>query len=1020
VTRVFERQGPRWFTIPAHRPFAEDLARGLHDVLSPLGPEALSDALVLTPTRRGARTLADAFVRVAEGRAVLPPQMRPLGDLDAGEPPFEPGDLALDLPAAIDPQVRRFELARLVKANEGLLKRSLDAAAALELAEALGGFLDSLQIEEVDSDGRLDTLVAADHAEHWAISRNFLQAALDQWPARLADLGLVDVSARRVLLLRRLAEQWDARPPSNVLVAAGSTGTAPATAALLAVVAKAPQGAVVLPGLDKDLADTAWREVEEQHPQGAMKRLLARAGIRRADVDDWPASQVPDARGRWRRRIVNEALRPPENTDDWLAQISTLRAEAATDGIDPFIVGLEGLSVVSARHEDEAATVAALALRQALETPRRTAALVTPDQNLARRVAARLARWDVVPDSSAGAGLAGAPAAVLARTLARLIEDPLDPVALLSATKHPLSRMGLRPEELDRQRRALELWGLRGPRRRTWADLKTKIDRSGRASEPERSDARLLLARLVELLAPFETLFEGGEAAASDTARLLAQVLEAFASDETGDPGGLWSGHGGESLSRLLSGLINSGHVLPAVNRRAFGELLSRLLSYETVRVGSSTHPRLRILGAIEARTTRADLLVVAGLEEGVWPQGAPLDPFLSRPMRKALGLPPPERRIGLAAHDFAQAACAPEVILIHAERRDGSPSVKSRWLWRLETLVRGASPSEDRPLTLPGRPELLDWARALDAAPNYRPEGRPAPVPPLEARPKRLAVTRIETLTRDPYAVWARDILKLYPLDSPDQAVDARARGTAIHSAFETLARQFPRELPTDAAAQFERLYVEALRDEGMPEESLAREAALAHEAGMWVADLEAARRADGRAIHVEIEGKLEISVEGSPFTVTAKADRIEISPDGFGHVLDFKTGGVPTKDQVKTGFSPQLTLTAAILARGGFPDLGKPAPGELAYVRVTGRKPAGSVEIRAHPDGDGKKVLPSQEASDEALEGMVRLVAQYRDPKRAYASRIAPQFLKSISDYDHLARVFEWSTSGEEGEES
>ena len=258
MSAFFERAGPRWYTIPAHRPFAEDLARGLFEALAPLGPEALADAVVLTPTRRGARAVADAFIKAAGGRAVLPPQMRPLGDPEAGEPPFEPGDLALDLPAAIDPLRRRFELTRLVAELEPLLPGGLaSAASALDLADALGGFLDGLQIEEVAVGDRLVGLVDAELAEHWQVSRLFLEAALKAWPARLETLGVVDVSERRVRLLRRLAEVWTRSPPKGVLVAAGSTGTAKATRELLIAVAQAPRGCVVLPGLDQDLADKA-------------------------------------------------------------------------------------------------------------------------------------------------------------------------------------------------------------------------------------------------------------------------------------------------------------------------------------------------------------------------------------------------------------------------------------------------------------------------------------------------------------------------------------------------------------------------------------------------------------------------------------------------------------------------------------------------------------------------------------------------------------------------------------------
>ena len=430
-------------------------------------------------------------------------------------------------------------------------------------------------------------------------------------------------------------------------------------------------------------------------------------------------------------------------------------------------------------------------------------------------------------------------------------------------------------------------------------------------------------------------------------------------------------------------------------------------MNEETVRVGGATHPRLRILGAIEARLVRADRLVLAGLEEGVWPQGAPIDPFLSRPMRQRLGLPPPERRIGLTAHDFAQAASAPDVVLVHCERRGGAPAVESRWLWRLKTLAAGAG------LALPRRDDVLDWVRAMDAPGPYAPIGRPAPKPPVEDRPRKMAVTRVEALTRDPYAVWARDILKLYPMERPDEPVEARARGTAIHAAFERFAELYPDAVPAEAAAAFEKLYVDALVSAGMPPTALAREKALAREAAAWVADWERQRRTHVRRIVVEAEGKLELAINGRPFTLTAKADRIEPTPDGTAHILDYKTGAAPSQKQVDTGFSPQLTLTAAILMNGGFPYLGKPTPGDLTYVRVTGRRPAGEEQVRALAGDEASA------AATKALEGLSSLIARYDDPDEPYRSRVAPQFVKEHpGDYAHLARVFEWSTSGDDGE--
>jgi ATP-dependent helicase/nuclease subunit B len=565
-------------------------------------------------------------------------------------------------------------------------------------------------------------------------------------------------------------------------------------------------------------------------------------------------------------------------------------------------------------------------------------------------------------------------------------------VALLGIVKHAYARLG-DPWELER-------YGLRGPQPRDWAALTAKLG--------DRPAGLALAARLEALLGGLA--WPGETDAVTAAAARLAAAMEAVAG---GVEGPLWSGPGGEAMARLLAGLVREADGLPPVTPRGFADLLQRLMERETVRVGGATHPRLRILGAIEARLVSADRLVLAGLEEGVWPGAAPTDPFLSRPMRAALGLPPPERRIGLAAHDFAQAACAAEVVLLHTERREGAPSVKSRWLWRLETLAKGAG------VAIPARADVLAWARALDAPGPYAPCARPSPAPPVADRPDKLFVTRIETLTRDPYAVWARDILKLRQLERLDEAVEARARGTAIHKAFERFVLAYPQALPPDAAAVFRELYLAELGAAGMPLDAMAREQALATEAAQWVAELEARRRADGRVLHVETEGSITLSIAGRPFTLAAKADRIEVGPDGLGHVLDYKTGRAPSQKMVNTGFSPQLTLTAAVMAQGGFGGVGRVAPGELTYLEVTGRKPPGRETVRAAPGGGPGEVPDSGAAAERALEGMTRLIERFSDPAQGYASRTAPQFVKLyVSDYDHLARVFEWSTSGEDDE--
>ena len=1012
MTNPLTGPAPRWFTIPAHRPFLTDLADGL---LAALGPERVGDAIVLLPSRRGARALAEAFVGAAGRGALLLPQIRALGDLDEGEPPFEPGELALGLPAAVSPLRRRFELARLVAEHPRDLGRSLDASGALELADALASFLDGLELEELGHAERMDrveSLVEGDIARHWRISAEFLRIVLEAWPERLVELGLMDPAARRVRLLRLLAEQWRERPPEGPLIAAGSTGTAPANADLLAVIATRPMGAVVLPGLDLELADTAWAEAGEQHPQGAMKRLLERSGVARAGVRLWPASGSP-ARSRWRRRLINEALRPAEATADWIGVIEDLRKEAGA-AADPFAEGLEGLSLITADGEEEAAVLAALLLRETLEVPGKTCALITPDQALARRVSARLSRWGVEADSSAGAPLANAPVGVLASLVAGAVLDPEDPVLILALLKHPLVRLGRTLEDLDVARRTLERYGLRGARGSAPGWIEARLASAGRPRDggdpvsPEHlqslADAGALLVALRRALAPANEPYTGATATPAEATRGLTIAMEALATDGLGDVGALWAGPEGEAAASLLSGLMAESQGLPEVSVSGFERLVERLLQGETVRAVRTPHPRLKILGGIESRLVSADRLVLAGLEEGVWPQGAPIDPFLSRPMREALGLPPPERRIGLAAHDFAQAACAPEVVLLHTARRDGSPTVESRWLWRLKTLAKGAGRA------LPDRPELKAWAAALDAPDPFSPAPRPRPRPPVEARPSELPVTGVETWLRDPYAVYARYVLRLRPLERPDEPVEARARGVAVHGALQRFAERHTGDLPQQAAAIIESFLVEALEAAGMSAPAMARERALAGQAALWLAEFERRRRTGARLL-VEQGGAMMVESGGFSMRLTARADRLELRV-GQVDILDFKTGQAPTRKQMEAGFSPQLTLTAAIIAAGGFDGAGRIAPGELVYVRVTGGRKPGEELIRAAAG-------ESPALGRKALEGLERRIARFASPDTPYISWAAPQFMHARGgDYDHLARVWEWHVIGE-GEE-
>jgi ATP-dependent helicase/nuclease subunit B len=651
--------------------------------------------------------------------------------------------------------------------------------------------------------------------------------------------------------------------------------------------------------------------------------------------------------------------------------------------------------------------VAALLMRETLETPALTCALVTPDTALARRVRAQLTRWGVRVDASSGQALANAPAAVLAALTARAAADPLDPVRLLAIAKHPLVRLGLDADVRRRSVRTLERRGLRGLRPESWEALAERLAAADGAAdgEPVALEACGRLRAALDLAAK---PFAAGATSAPQAAQALAEALERLADGPDGGSVRLWGEGGGEELARLLGAVIEESDALGEVTPAGFAELVEGLLERETLRGGAAqTHPRLRILGVLEARLLHADRLILAGLEEGVWPASAGIDPFLSRPMREQLGLPPPERRIGLSAHDFAQAAGAPEVFMIERERRDGAPAMTSRWLWRLRTLAAGAG------VAIPARPEALAWARALDAPiddppPALRAAPRPSPTPPVSARPRELPVTAVEQWVRDPYGLYARRILRLRPLEPADAPAEAMLRGSAVHAALERFARDWPAALPTEPEARFVAVLMEELGKAGMPRARLARERALAANLAPWVIDFERRRRT-GAVLAVEAKGAMAFEAPAGDFVVTARADRLEVRGD-VADILDFKTGQPPSQKMVDAGLSPQLTLTGAILMHGGFEDLGPLTPGELVYVQITGGRQPGRLEGR--DGGDAARL------SLEALAGLRRRVAHFDRRETGYVSWARPQFIRSGGDYDHLARLWEWRVLGDTGD--
>ncbi len=966
------------FTIPPHEAFVDCLARG---VMADAGvdPLALASITILLPTRRSCRSLREAFLRLSNGKPLLLPRLIPLSDLDEEDTLFSgfAASTEIGIPPAIAPLRRQLMLTALIQKAQAQSPEQ-----AVQLAAELAKLLDEVQTERLNFD-RLKNLVDGDYAEHWKTTLQFLELITNAWPKILAEANALDPAAQRNAVFAAQNAAWEKAGAGGRVIAAGSTGSIPATADLLATIARMPGGCVVLPGLDTWLDDEAWDALDATHPQRGLKALLARFDITRGDVKRWPAAN--EAVGR--AAFVSEVMRPADTTDAWRNIAFTSDA----------VSGLTRLDCASPREEAEAI---ALIMRESLEVEHRTCALVTPDRALAHRVAGELNRWHINIDDSAGQPLEQTPPGAFLQLLAVAAADSFSPVATLALCKHPLAAAGIDPIEFRRFTRLAERHLLRGPRPPAgFAGLSQLAE----TLEEPRQDVERWIARLESCCGEFAALMVSPGVTAAELLAAHMNAAEVLAgTHDTPGPLRLWSNEAGETAATFVSELAQGVHVLAPMSPGTYPAFFSALMSTRVVRPRYGRHPRLSILGPLEARLQRFDVLILGSLNEGTWPANAPADPWMSRPMRARFGLRSPEERVGLAAHDIAQALCAPRVVMTRAAKVGGTPTVPSRWLRRLDRVIASAR------LALPVEKDAwLPWTKELTKPAHIAAITPPAPKPPVAARPRRLSVTEIEKWMRDPYSIYAKHILKLEPLDPLEQDVSAADYGSLVHKALQNFIEVYPSgDLPFDA---LEKLYAHG---RSVFDTLALRPAVMAfwwprfERIAAWFITYEQSRRAALSGSFVEKRGEMKLTGPGGAFTLIAKADRIDRLRDSSLVIIDYKTGTPPREAEVAAGYAPQLPLEAAMALNGVFADVPAGTVSALSFWHLHGRKDGGNdVPIKADVGA----------LAAEAAAGLTHLIATFDDKATPYEARPNPDIAPTYSDYLHLARVKEWSAGDE-----
>ncbi len=1055
-------QNPNIFTIPQTASFLEGLVRAvLSGDLPHRGGKKpsmleLADYTILLPSRRAVRGVKEAFYQAGGGNGVIMPKIRAIGESDAylaliatgasggdfmkltgqGCLPETASDLERRL--VLMQFVRKWELQmhRMAQSELEKLGKSNSPAQAVALAGELTEILDEAETEGADL-SRLADLVPDDYSEHWKHTLEFLKIITVSWPDYLKQQGLVSKVELRDMLMRAEAQAYAFHPPKGPVIIAGEIGGVRAASELMQVVARLKQGAVVLPGLDQYLDGDSWDTMATQrdldghtvmgghpeHPQYGLKRFLDEVKASRTKVQVLKGCE-PDKVEAVRLGLISETMRPAQTTYKWRDFAKSLNRKHLEQALKP-------ISYIVADTAQLEAEVVALILRRTAEDSEQTAALVTPDRTLARRVITILDKWDLVVDDSGGLPLAHSLQGTFLDLIVDVAEKEFDPAVLLSLLKHPLTRFSMPVGDIREAARVLELLGLRqlfgnhGIQaiahnfNQSVARRSVRVSGSSEPVNRERhpvlrrlSDEQValgqtLLDRLEDVFAPLTTLFSTGSPhSLGEIAVAHKSVANMLARDEVENSDKLWKSDAGEVLHRFFTALEKE-QVQTPIAPGEYGGLYRSLLANEAVR-HPATHSRIFIWGPMEARILRADVVILGGLNEGTWPQAAEPDAWLNRPMRQKVGLSLPERKIGRSAHDVVQALGSEQVYLLRAAKIDGIPSVASRWVQRLLALVEGAGlrdalePAEDE--------HWLHWAAERDRvtpAPRFK---RPEPKPPLKARPKQLSVSQIEQWLVNPYGLFASNILNLSALPPLGRDPDGSVRGIVLHEALHQFTQKYRGKLPKHIAAELARLVDAQLEFFNMHPRVVAFWIPRFRRFAQWFEEYEPVLRKGVIKQETEVSGGLALETAAGTFTLTARADRIDVHEDGSLTIYDYKTGTAPPKKGVTDFLYPQLPLEAAIAMAGQFERLGQPRKvRNLCYIEAQGSRDRGKlIQIDGLKDGG---VAP---LANQATEQLAALVERYNDEAVGYPCLRRSSFKAgrySFDQFAHLARVKEWA---------
>lgn len=969
--------GQKIYNVNAEASFVDVLAeRYLEEYAE--RPEELAQVLFLLPNRRACQSLAEAFVRCRGLTPTILPQMKPIAETDEDEV-FLTGDAAVieDLLPAVNQTDRVLQFTRLILKKSSLNLDKMSLAQAYALAQNLSELLDTVYNEQQSfaKFDTLETLVGAEYAEHWQQTVELLKIITQNWPNILAQNRKTNAVERKNSLLRAEIDYWQKTQPQRRIVVAGTTAAFPILKELVQTVLQLPNGEVYLYGLDKYLSDAEWKKIDENHPQYELKELLQYLKISRADVQN--LNQIPFT---VREKIVAETMRPAETTKAWcnLSAHPIAREDFSH---------IKLLNCDDMRQEAEAI---ALIIRHTLETPKKTAVLVTMDRDLSRRVVSELQKWNIAADDSAGKPLSLTPIGIYLQLICDYMENKTD-TALISLMKHPFTNCGQSIADFNARLRKLE-YTLRKDDEFD-AETQNFYDEICRRLQPLTD---LYAQPYVSLEQIFITHIKVAEDLADTDLKKGAQII--------------WKNDAGNVAAKFVGDFAGRCGQMDSIKTNDYSAFLSLLLAEQSVRTRFGTHPRVKILGPIEARLAQYDVTIIGEANEGVWPKIPEADMWMSRPMKKDFELPQPERQIGVMAADFAHLMHAPEVYITRAQKVGKYPTNKSRWWLRFETVLKAIFGPKEKDFAFIFDQPYAYWAKNLDRRDGYHPISAPEPRPEVERRPTELWATNVEKWIRNPYEIYAKCVLSLYKMDEIDRERQPYELGNIIHDVLKEFNNIYnTSDYPSEEEARKQLLQMgrEAFIANDIPPEIEAFWWPKYEDEINWVIEHECSCRDRIRTLHNEVKGSMEMNGPRGKFTISAIADRIEELENGELNIIDYKTGKKRSTDELEKGKAPQLPIEGLIAQKGGFTDV---APANVEGLQYWGLKDESISKV------EGDKTAGVMDIVEQTVQNHINAYARKEQP---YWVKPRPADVKNPSDYDHLSRLKEWSVHSNSAED-